>query len=223
MSERVLVVAAPPDDEVLGCEGTMARHTEVGDSVDVLLLADGISSRGSETGLERRSEAARKAADVLGANPPLLLGMPDNIMDTLPLLEVAQEIETVMKKIRPTIVYTHHGRDLNVDHQITHRAVLTACRPLPGHELHAIFTFETLSSTEWGAMSQCEQFCPVYFVDVASTLARKITALQCYDEEMRPFPHARSYEGVTSLARLRGGQNGLAAAEAFGIVRQFWR
>lgn len=223
MAERILVVAAHPDDEALGCGGTMARHAERGDSVHVLFLADGVSSRGSETGLERRSEAAWKSADVLGAHPPLSLGMPDNKMDTLSLLEVVQEIETVLKEVRPTIVYTHHGGDLNVDHQVTYRAVLTACRPLPDCELQGLFTFETMSSTEWGAMLQSEHFNPVYFVDINLTLSKKISALQCYYEEMRPFPHARSYEVITSLARLRGGQNGLAAAEAFGVVRQFWR
>ena len=223
MVERVLVVAAHPDDEVLGCGGTMARHSKKGDSVNILLLADGVSSRANARGQGQRYEAARKAAGVLGAHPPVLLGMPDNKMDTLSLLEVVQKIEVIMKKVRPTIVYTHHGGDLNIDHQITHSAVLTACRPLPGDELNAIFTFEILSSTEWGAMPKCQQFVPVYFVDIALTLEQKVAALKYYDEEMRPFPHARSYEGVTFLAKLRGSQNGLNVAEAFGVVRQIWK
>ncbi|MBP2316062.1 PIG-L deacetylase family protein [Azospirillum soli] len=229
MSETVLIIAAHPDDEVLGVGGTAARHASQGDDVHVLIMAEGVTSRSTIRNVEQHDanlsdlrQSAATAAGLLGTRPPRFTTLPDNRMDSLDLLDVVKQIETHVSEIRPTIVYTHHGGDLNVDHLIVHRATLTACRPLPGHVLRAIYTFETLSSTEWGSPDSGTPFQPTHFVNVSGTLAQKITALRCYEAEMRPFPHARSLEAVQALARLRGAQSGLAAAEAFGVIRSFW-
>lgn len=220
----VLVVAAHPDDEALGCGGTIARHAADGDVVHVLFLADGETSRGNEKGsaaaIARRESAAREAAGILGAEAPRFAGFPDNQLDTIPLLEVTQAVETVLREIQPHTVYTHHWGDLNVDHRMVHQAVLTACRPQPGAPVKAIYTFEVPSSTEWASPRPDQAFLPVRFTDISDFLDTKMKALGCYEDEMRPFPHARSMKGVEALALWRGTSAGMAAAEAFMVVRE---
>lgn len=221
--KTVLVVAAHPDDEVLGCGGIIARHADAGDRVFSFILAEGATSRGHVTGgdeIERLQEAAQNAARVLGAEPPRFGGLPDNRLDSLPLLDVIERIEAVIEEINPSIVYTHHGGDLNVDHRIAYQAVVTACRPLPGAAVRAVYAFETVSSTEWAADATAGVFCPTRFVDISAQLDRKMDALGCYAVEMRPFPHARSIEAVAALARLRGASVGVTAAEALAVVRE---
>lgn len=220
MSERVLIIAAHPDDEVLGAGGVIARHADAGNPVDIVFLADGVTARPGVGGLERRHDAARRAAQILKANEPVFFDFPDNRLDTVSLLDVVQAVEQVVAKSAPDIVYTHHGGDLNVDHRVVHQAVLTAMRPLPGTKYRQIFAFEVSSSTEWAAG---DAFRPNHFVNVAATLERKIAALEAYAEEMRPFPHARSLEAVRALAAWRGAAAGLHAAEAFVTLRSIQR
>jgi N-acetylglucosamine malate deacetylase 1 len=221
--ETVLAVVAHPDDEVLGCGGTLARHAEAGDLVHVLILADGESSRHEPGEISKRAACADRAAKILGLQPYKLLQFPDNQMDKLPLLEVVREVEKIISQLRPTLVYTHHGGDLNIDHQVACRAVMTACRPLPESSVNAIYTFETVSSTEWAISQKSDAFSPSYAVDISRTLQKKLIALRCYEDEMRPFPHARSYESVEFLAKLRGSQYGLLAVETFQVMRQIMR
>ncbi|MBX9635627.1 MAG: PIG-L family deacetylase [Magnetospirillum sp.] len=219
----VLVVAAHPDDEVLGCGGAMARHAAQGETVHVLILAEGATSRadrrdvtahGAE--LEGLRKAATDAARCLGVQPPRFAGFPDNRMDSVDLLDVVKAVEAVIAETQPDTVYCHWGADLNVDHRVTHEAVLTACRPLPGSSVRRILAWETVSSTEWGL----QPFQPNSFVGLdQDCLERKRQALICYASEMRDFPHARSMEAVEALARLRGANVGLPAAEAFVLIR----
>jgi N-acetylglucosamine malate deacetylase 1 len=230
MSEIVLIVAAHPDDEVLGVGGTAARHADVGDDVHVLIMAEGATSRAPQRRQEEHvlelsalQRAANAAAAILGTRPPIFAALPDNRLDSLDLLDVVKEVEGVIASLRPAIVYTHHGGDLNIDHVVTHRATLTACRPLPGQTVRALYTFETVSSSEWGSSDQDAPFRPLHFVDIGPALDRKMAALRCYEAEMRPFPHARSHQAVEALTRLRGAQTGLIAAEGFGVIRSFWR
>ena len=214
---NVLVIAAHPDDEVLGCGGTIARHAAEGDNVYILIVAEGATSRTGEdeNDVARLGDCARDAAEVLQARQPILAGFPDNRLDSMDRLDVTKEIESHVTKIRPETVYTHHGGDLNIDHRIVHEAVITACRPLPGSSVRRIFSFETVSSTEWATSAIGSSFGPVHFVDISAYLPAKLAALKCYNNEMRPFPHARSIEAVEALARLRGSQVGLMAVEAF--------
>lgn len=230
MPTTVLIVAAHPDDELLGCAGTLARHAAAGDTVHVLILAQGATARDQRRNdakraaeLESLRAAARDAAAIIGAEAPRFGGLPDNRMDGTDLLDIVKIVEKVVDEVKPMVVYTHHGGDLNIDHQITHRAVLTACRPLPGSSVRAIYAFETLSSTEWGSPVQAAAFQPVHFVDITKHLDQKLRALDCYDSELRPFPHPRSVETVTALARYRGACAGVAAAEGFQVVREIVR
>lgn len=213
MTDRVLVIAAHPDDEALGCGGTIARHVADGDTVHVLFVADGETAR-VMAAKPNRNIAAFEASKVLGTQPPIFLDYADQKLDTLPLLEITQAIEKNIAEIKPTIVYTHHAGDLNNDHRIVHQAAMTALRPLPGSTVRAIYAFEVLSSTEWGS-----GFAPDHFVILMSELDRKVAALHRYGDEMRNAPHARSFEAVEALAILRGAACGVHYAEAFMTLR----
>jgi LmbE family N-acetylglucosaminyl deacetylase len=222
MNKTVLVVAAHPDDEVLGCGGTIARHAGEGDAVHVVFLADGEGARGSARAkvdaLAGRESAAAAALRILGAAAPIFLGLEDNRLDAYPLLDVVRPVEAVVAALAPDVVYTHHGGDLNIDHELAHRAVMTACRPLPGSAVREIYTFEVVSSTEWGSPGVC-QFTPQLYVDVTAQIALKRRALEAYRAEMREAPHPRSFENVAALAAYRGASVGVAAAEAFMVMR----
>lgn len=223
----VLVMAAHPDDEVLGCGGTIARHAARGDEVHVVLVADGTSSRPGAVGrrdlIEARAAQAAEAARLLGAQPPRLLGLPDQRLDSASLLDLTQALERVLGDVRPSIVYTHHGADLNLDHRLVFQAVLTACRPVPGSSVTKIYTFETMSSTEWSAPAIGSGFQPSRFVDISDEFETKLSALAAYASEMREFPHPRSIEAVKALALFRGASAGLRAAEAFEVIRDIER
>lgn len=224
---NVLVVAAHPDDEILGCGATVARHAAQGCRVETLILAEGATARDNvrdsksrHTDIKNLRESARLAAEILGAAPPRFGGLPDNRLDGLDRLDIIKMIETVIAEVRPEIVYTHHSGDLNLDHRIAAEAVATASRPLPGVPLRAIYAFETVSSSEWGPSAGFAEFKPTRFVDVKDHLQSKHRALACYDSEIRSFPHARSIESIEALARWRGASVGIQAAEAFQVMRE---
>jgi LmbE family N-acetylglucosaminyl deacetylase len=216
----VLVIAAHPDDEALGCGATMAWHADRGDSVNVLFLADGETSRHDVTShaIAARSAAARDAARILGARPPLSLSFPDQRLDSVPFLDIVQSLERVIAEIKPDTVYTHFPGDLNKDHAIVARAAMTACRPQPGAPVKAIYAYEVLSATNW--FDAAHQFSPQRTLDVISQWPRKMAALHAYQHEMRASPHARSYEVIEALGRFRGGLVGVTFGEAFVVLRE---
>jgi LmbE family N-acetylglucosaminyl deacetylase len=219
-NEIVLIVAAHADDEVLGCGGAIAKHTARGDSVHLLLMADGVSSRQQlvASSAEERNKALHRAADILGVKTITQASLADNQLDTISLLELTRVIENEVDRIAPAIVYTHHFGDLNVDHRCTQQAVMTACRPQPLHPVRRILGFEVLSSTEWNTPQQCP-FSPNYFMDISGYLSTKLAALEAYSTEMRIAPHSRSIEHSSILARHRGYSVGVDACEAFEVYR----
>ncbi|MEX0955336.1 MAG: PIG-L family deacetylase [Rhizobiaceae bacterium] len=214
------MIAAHPDDEVLGCGGTIARHSQHDETVEIIFVTDGETSRegAGSNDIDRRRGSARAAAAALGAREPVFLDLPDNRLDSVPLLEIVQTLEKRALELNPRIVYTHHAGDLNIDHRIVAQATLTAFRPQPGSSVRAIYGFEVLSSTGWGNPS--DQFQPARYVDISATMASKLSALECYDAEMREPPHARSLEAVEHLAGYRGMSFGMQAAEAFTVLRE---
>jgi len=220
-NQTVAAIFAHPDDEVLACGGALALHADEGDAVHILLLATGATSRGGEQDdyIAKLQDQARKAADILGAKSIDFREFPDNRMDTASLLDVVQAVEIFLASHSADIIYTHHSGDMNIDHMVTHRAVATACRPVPGAIPVEILTCEINSSTEW-APAPLTPFVPQDFLDISASLERKVAALECYTGELRDWPHPRSGEGVRALARWRGTQCGMDAAEAFGIMRR---
>jgi LmbE family N-acetylglucosaminyl deacetylase len=221
----VLVVAAHPDDEILGCGGTMARLTREGHEVRIAILAEGMSSRyahredADPRQLQHLHARAQQAADKVGAKEVVLCKLPDNRLDTVPLLEVVKQVEELVARFRPEVIYTHHPGDLNVDHGVAHRAVLTATRPVAGQCVKEIYAFEVPSSTEWAFQRLEPLFRPSVFVDITETLETKIEALICYDTETRKFPHPRSAEALRAIAKRWGSVVGLPAVEAFELIR----
>lgn len=224
MSKIVLVVAAHTDDEAIGCGGTIARHVAEGDTVYAVFMADGVTARTNSTSeeIQQRQAAAESARVILGVKEYFYLGLPDNRMDSLPLLDIVQPLEKVIAKVQPHIIYTHHNGDLNIDHRLTHQAVVTACRPIPNSTIQEIHSFEVLSATEWNTPG-LNSFTPNVFIDISKHLETKRQALEAYSLEMRPEPHTRSITNIIRLAEFRGSTVGLNAAEAFGLVRKIYR
>jgi len=227
MSEKrtsVLVVAAHPDDEVLGCGGTIARLAGEGEAVYAAILGEGITSRqlhredADYKEVERLEAQSRKAAALLGVKEVFYSRLPDNRFDTIPLLDIVKAIEKLIEKLSPHVIYTHHTGDLNIDHSLVNRAVITAARPMPGASVREILAFEVPSSTEW-AFGVGPRFTPNVYSDVSETLSSKIEAMHVYDGEERAFPHPRSSQALSALATYRGATVGLKAAEAFELVR----
>jgi LmbE family N-acetylglucosaminyl deacetylase len=222
---KVLVVAAHPDDEVLGCGGTIARLTREGHDVYVAILGEGITSR-----YDKREEAERalvenlhtcsqQVAKLLGAKDLFLYHLPDNRFDTLPLLDLIKIIEKLVHRLKPQVVYTHHGGDLNIDHTVVHRAVVTATRPVLDFPVKELYAFEIPSSTEWSFGQFQFSFRPNVFVDINSTLEIKLQCMQIYENEIQSFPHPRSPETLRAIAQRWGTTVGLKAAESFELIR----
>jgi LmbE family N-acetylglucosaminyl deacetylase len=224
---NILIVAAHPDDEILGCGGSMAKWAKEGHEVHALIMAEGATSRAKHRDRESHTDelsmlakSAKKASDILGVKFTELLDYPDNRMDSVDLLDVVKSIEDTIQKLKPKMVVTHHAGDLNIDHQITHQAVITACRPQPRQTLRRILSFEVPSATEWQSYTSVSPFIPNWFEDISDTLDLKIKALEAYESEMRDWPHSRSIKAVEHLARWRGASVGVEAAEAFMLVRE---
>jgi LmbE family N-acetylglucosaminyl deacetylase len=222
LGNSVLLVAAHPDDEVLGCGGMITHHTAEGSIVNVIFLADGVTARDHADSAERqrRQAAAHQAANFLGIHSVQFHDFPDNRLDTVELIEIVQTVEQAIAQYQPDWVLTHHAGDVNIDHQRVHQAVVTACRPQPGHCVKTLLFFEVPSSTEWQPPGSAPAFLPNWFVDISETLPCKLKALSAYAEELRPAPHPRSIASVEALARWRGATIGVDAAEAFILGRQ---
>jgi len=228
MKKKIFVVAAHPDDEILGCGGALSRYAEEGHECNVLILAEGITSRDERRDAERQKKEIRelhrqsqRAAKIIGVKKIEFSSFPDNRMDSVDLLDVIKVVEKALDKHKPDIVFTHHHCDLNVDHRVTALAVETATRPMTGKNVSELYAFEVLSSTEWAFSNHTDHFHPNCFVDISGTIEKKVEAFGIYVSENRPFPHPRSCEAILSLAKLRGAQSGLMAAEAFCLVRSF--
>lgn len=222
--KSMLVVAAHPDDEVLGCGATISRFVSEGIECHCAILSEGIASRYDEGAgvpqkeLDQLAANTEKAANIVGYSSMHRFKFPDNQFDTVPLLDITKTVESLMAEFNPDTVMTHHAGDLNRDHQLVHRAVLTATRPVSDCKVNNILAFEIPSSSEW-AFSQFSNFRPNYFVDVENSLENKISAMAAYEGESRVFPHPRSEKSLRALAVSRGASVGMRAAEAFEVVR----
>lgn len=221
----VLVIAAHPDDEILGVGATIARHIKNGDEAYALILGEGQTSR-----TEKREETDQsvvnslhndtiRASKIIGYKDVFFENFPDNRFDQVDLLDIVKAVEKYIAKIKPDIIYTHHAGDLNVDHVYTNRAVMTGTRPVNNYCVREIYCFETVSSTEWNFAYGDNAFCPDYFVNVDDTFESKIEAMKCYETELGEFPHPRSLENLEIVAKRWGSVIGLKYVEAFETMR----
>lgn len=218
--EKVLVIAAHPDDELLGVAGTIARHVADGDEVTCVVCSEGATTRYEQSAVNELQACGQRAAALLGVREIRFLGMRDQHLDAQPILDVIQAIESVVRELTPSIVYTHHWGDVNRDHKVVNEAVMVACRPVGDAYPRSVLLFETPSSTEWSWPDPTTAFVPQHFVDVTSTVERKLEAMACYTSELRPAPHPRSLEALRSRAAYWGQVVGRAYAEAFVVARQ---
>lgn len=217
---RVAAIGAHPDDELLGAGGTLARHVVAGDQVHAVVVADGAASRYPAELTAALEKQARQAAEVIGFASLRLLALPDQRLDTVPLIELTQQLEAVLDDIDPSIVYTHFPEDVNADHRVVARCAWTACRPYRRPQVRRFALFETPSSTEWAWPLPGTRWQPNLFVDITDTLEIKIAAMECYQTELREYPHPRSGRALRERAAYWGSHVGRLAAEPFQVIRE---
>jgi LmbE family N-acetylglucosaminyl deacetylase len=221
MNSRILIVAAHPDDEILGCGGTVARMVKEGCKAYTLILGGGVASRegvkDKAAQIARLKKQAMAANKIIGVSESYFFDFPDNKFDTAPLLDIVKAVEKIKNRVQPDIVFTHYMRDLNIDHRVAFQAAITATRPCPGEKVREIYSFAVPSSTEWNYPMS---FFPEAFFDVGDTMNLKLKAMAEYKGELEDFPHPRSLEGVRLNAQYWGSQVGLSHAEVFKVIRQ---
>lgn len=216
--KNVLVIAAHPDDELLGCGGTVALHAAAGHTVTSVIVCEGESHRYAEGGVGQ-PQHIQNAAKVLGMQPTRALSFPDQKLDTLTLTDIITPLEQLVDELKPNIVYTQYGGDINRDHELLFKAMLVATRPMEEF-IEAIYAFDTASSTEW---AYPRTFVPDTWVDISSTLQQKLEAMACYESEVRDYPHPRSLKSLEHRAAAWGNQCMMEAAEVFMTVRRTLR
>lgn len=217
---NILVIAPHPDDEILGCGGSIAYHVARGDTVYVLVVTRGDPGIFPPAVIEKTRGELAEAHQVLGVAGVEFLDFPAPKLDSIPGYQIADAIGKTLKRLAPQTLYLPHRGDIHADHRIVFDAALVAARPINGCSVKTILCYETLSETEWGYPFGADVFSPTVYIDISSHLERKLEALRCYQSQLLPAPHPRSLEAVEALARHRGSAINAAAAEAFVLVRE---
>lgn len=217
---KILIIAPHPDDEVLGCGGTVAKHSKRGDEVYLCIVTKAYTPDWSEEFLKNRSKEIEKANKILGIKKTYFLNYPTVKLDTFPQKELNEAISKVVAEIKPDVAYIPHKGDLNKDHRLIFESSLVATRPV-NHKVKRILSYETLSETEWG--QSIEPFIPNVYVDVSEIFEKKIEAMKAYESELKQCPHPRSLEIIEALAKKRGSEVGVKFAEAFILIREIVR
>lgn len=219
--KNIMVIAAHPDDEVLGCGGTLYKYSKKS-KINLVFLSDGETSRKNSTKkkIQNRKKCAVKVGRLLGASHIIFGDFRDNRLDAMPRIEIIQFIEKCINKIKPDTILTHHYNDLNIDHHVVSNSVITACRPLNNSSVNLILFFEVLSSTEWQINNSKDLFNPNWFEDITNEINFKLKLIKIYKDELRTFPHSRSIKGVNALAKYRGVSSGYKFAEGFVLGRK---
>jgi len=215
MGNNILVIAAHPDDELLGCGGTIAKHILNGDNVCFVIVCEGSSHRGVDQE-DNEQHHAFLAAKILGVQDVKMLGFPDQKLDTYTLTEIITPLEEIVNSFRPSIVYCQYGGDINRDHELLFKAIMVAVRPTVEF-IDSVYAFDTASSTEW---AYPRSFTPDTWVDISGTLELKLEAMSCYKSELCDYPHPRSLKGLENKAKAWGNQSCMEAAEVFMTIRR---
>ncbi|MBQ9387070.1 MAG: PIG-L family deacetylase [Lachnospiraceae bacterium] len=224
---NVLVFAPHPDDEILGCGGTMARHIKDGDEVSVCIVTSGKppvydDSEAVKNGWPHALyPEVKKSHELLGIKETVFLQLPCVLLEQQPRHEVNAKIAEVVTRLRPDVVYIPHFGDMQKDHQAVVDAVMVAVRPKGAHRVKTVYAYETLSETEWNVPHAGKTFIPNTFVNIEDFLEKKIEAMECYQSQLGDFPSPRSVDALRALAMLRGSTMGAKAAEAFALVREY--
>lgn len=219
---KILVIAPHPDDEVLGCGGTIAKHNLNGDEVYLCIVTKAYPPEWSEDEVEERKKEVFKAGESLGIKQVYFLDLPTVKLDTIPQKELNNLIAQVIDKVKPQIIYIPHKGDVNKDHQIVFDATMVAIRPKPDLLIEKVLSYETLSETGWAAPFPESAFIPNVWVDISGVVETKLKAMSEYKSELKEFPHPRSLEAISAVAKMRGATVGVEAAEAFMLVREIW-
>ena len=213
---KVLAIVAHPDDEVLGCGGYLHKMSQTGIPVEVAFMAPATTARTGEIGVQDALDQAKEAASILGIDIASVCSYADCQMDGVSFLQVVQSVERAIYYSKPTIVLTHHPGCLNIDHQVTGKAVLTACRPFTFPRVRQLLFFATPSSTEWGHHQISPPWRPNLFVELSEDdVIAKVRALLAYKTEVKQAPHPRSENLVWIGAQQTGSTFGCRYAEAF--------
>lgn len=218
-NNKILIIAAHPDDEILGCGGTIAKLRN-DHEINVIFMTNGVSARGKnrKNEIKERKNSTLKLFKYLSLPKPIFFNFPDNQMDKIPLLKIIKKLEKKIHLIKPITIFTHYSHCLNIDHKKTYEAVITACRPINNISVKKILSFEIPSSTDW-ASHKGKNFHPNYFIDISTTLNEKLKLIKYYKKELRNYPHSRSLTGIKSLASFRGTSCGVKFAEGFYLNR----
>ena len=225
-NQRILIVGAHQDDEVLGCGGLIVKLIKKGAKIKLVTLADGVSSRFKSnsikniklhTAIKKRTTEAKRALQFLGINDYYFGKFSDNKMDELPLLDIIKVIEKQIDEFKPNVILTHNQFDTNIDHQISYKAVEVATRPTKKNTVKRVYTFEIIGSGDW---TFDKKFVPTTYINIENEFKQKIKAWKFYESESQPFPYPRSIEGIKTLAMYRGMQSGQIMAEAYKLERE---
>ncbi len=224
---NILVFAPHPDDEVLGCGGMIAKYSSKGHAVTVCIVTSGqapvydssiAKSHGWPHNLYPEIVKSHK---ILGVAKTVFYELPAANLESIPRYVFNNKVLELVKEVRPDIVYIPHFGDMQKDHRLTSEAVMVAMRPRGEHIVKTVYSYETLSETEWNIPHTSNMFFPNVFMDISEYFEKKIEAIGCYKSQLSDFPAPRSFEAVTALAKLRGSTCGTIYAEAFSLIREY--
>lgn len=221
--KNILVVAPHPDDEILGCGGTIAKHVASGNDVKVIIVTNGFLGAPElfkKEGTDRVRKEALESHKLLGVSQTFFLDFPAPRLDSIASYKLSIAIEKVIRQNGITDIYIPHRGDIHKDHRITYESCLVSARPINNNPVMRIFAYETLSETEWAAPYADEAFIPTHFENISSTLGQKLKAFECFSTQIKSFPHPRSLESIANLSKVRGATVGMHNAEAFMVIRQ---
>lgn len=223
--KKILVIAAHPDDEVLGMGGTIAKLVKEGNEVNILIVTDGSSSQYRDSSdlqkiIDDKKKETLACAKVMGVKDVYYGNLPDMQLDTIPHIQINQVIESAIYQLKPDAVYTHFWGDVNLDHQNVYKSTLVAVRPVMGQVVKELYCYCVPSSTEWTPNKADTMFMPNVFVDIIDVVEQKYEAFSKYSTELRDYPHPRSIQYLRETDKAAGLRVGLLCAEQFVLLRK---